>query len=306
MTDTIITFTTEEADAGLRVDQFLAAHHDGHSRSFFQTLCKDGSVEINGKKVKASRLLKADEVIKAKLPLPEEPDIEAQPIPLSILYEDDDVLIVDKPKGMVVHPAPGHSKDTLVNAVMHHCKDSLSGINGVLRPGIVHRIDKDTSGSLIICKNDHAHRAIAALLKTHSITRVYRGIVTGHLPDDKGVIEGNIGRDPKERKKMAVLKDKGKPAVTMYRVLERLNGYDLAEFTLKTGRTHQIRVHMSYIHHPLLGDTVYGPKKQPFPLEGQTLHAYKIGFIHPTTGEYMEFTAPVPDYFEDLLNKLRR
>ena len=232
--------------------------------------------------------------------------VPAEDIPLDILYEDADVLIVNKPKGMVVHPAPGNMTGTLVNAVLAHCREDLSGINGVLRPGIVHRIDKNTTGALIVCKNDNAHRSIAAQLRVHSSNRVYRGIVHGAITEDNFTIEGNIGRDPKERKRMAVVRTGGKPAVTHVKVLERLNGYTYCEFRLETGRTHQIRVHMASKGHPLLGDDLYGPRKCPFPLEGQTLHALMIGFVHPSSGEYMEFSAPLPEYFSKLLDKLRK
>ena len=226
-------------------------------------------------------------------------------IPLDILYEDSDLIIVNKPKGMVVHPAAGHYSGTLVNALMYHCGEQLSGINGVMRPGIVHRIDRDTTGSIIVCKNDAAHRSIAALLKEHSITRRYRAICLGTFSEEEGVIDKPIGRHPTERKKMAINFKNGKNAVTHYKVLERFKDYSYIECRLETGRTHQIRVHMSSIGHPLLGDEVYSSKKWPYHLEGQTLHAQIIGFIHPTTGEYMEFEAPLPPYFEELLKKLR-
>lgn len=230
--------------------------------------------------------------------------IKAKDIPLDILYEDNDVIIVNKPKGMVVHPANGHTNDTLVNALLYHCGDSLSGINGEKRPGIVHRIDRDTTGALIVCKNDKAHNFIAEQIKAHSVTRKYVGIVIGNVPDDEGVVNAPIGRSRNERKKMAVVPD-GREAITHYKVLERFGDYTYMEFRLETGRTHQIRVHMAYIKHPILGDTVYGPKKCPFTLEGQTLHAETIGFVHPMTHEYMEFHAPLPEYFEKLLKTLR-
>ena len=233
-------------------------------------------------------------------------DIKPEAIPLDILYEDDYLLVVNKPKGMVVHPAAGHTEGTLVNAVMAHCGDRLSGINGVLRPGIVHRIDKDTTGALLICKEDSVHRDLAEQLKEHSIKRRYRAIVAGNLKDDEGTVEGPIGRHPTDRKKMAINSKNGKPAVTHYKVLERFGQYTYIECRLETGRTHQIRVHMTSIGHPLLGDTVYGSSKNPFHLQGQTLHAMVLGFVHPVTGEYMEFTAPLPDYFLKLLEKLRK
>ena len=235
-----------------------------------------------------------------------EAEITAQEMPLDILYEDEDVILINKPKGMVVHPAAGHYEGTLVNGLMHHCREQLSGINGVMRPGIVHRIDMDTTGVLIVCKNDLAHNSIAEQLKVHSITRKYYAVVFGSLKDDEGTIRAPIGRHPNDRKKMSINSKNGKDAVTHYKVLERFHGYTLVECRLETGRTHQIRVHMASIGHPLLGDQVYGPAKQPFRLQGQTLHAGVLGFLHPRTGEYMEFSAPLPKYFEELLEKLRR
>ena len=230
---------------------------------------------------------------------------EAENIPIDILYEDEDILIVNKPKQMVVHPAPGHPNGTLVNAVLYHCGDSLSGINGVLRPGIVHRIDQDTTGSLIICKNDNAHLKVAEQIAEHYLTRRYLGIVHGRLPKDEGVIDAPIGRNPKDRKMMAINRINGKEAITHYKVLQRFKDYTYCEFRLETGRTHQIRVHMASIGHPILGDPLYGPKKCPIKgLVGQTLHAWKIGFIHPRSGEYVEFEAPVPEYMSNLLKKL--
>lgn len=241
------------------------------------------------------------------LPKPEELNVEPENIPLDILYEDDDLLVVNKPKGMVVHPAAGHSSGTLVNAVLYHCRGNLSGINGVLRPGIVHRIDMDTTGALVICKSDFAHQSLAEQLSVHSITRKYRAIVHGNLKEDEGTVRGAIGRHPTDRKKMAINERNGKPAVTHYRVLERFGNYTYIECQLETGRTHQIRVHMASIGHPLLGDAVYGPKKCPVKnLQGQTLHAMVLGFIHPRTGAYMEFEAPLPEYFSNLLLQFRK
>lgn len=288
-----------ENQAGERIDRFLADSQD-LTRSFLQKILKEGEVIVNGKSVKANYKLRKGDRIEFEIPEAVEPDIVAEDIPLSILYEDADVLVVDKPKGMVVHPAAGHYSRTLVNAVMYHCKGELSGINGVLRPGIVHRIDRDTTGSIIICKNDMAHNEIARQLKEHSINRRYRAIVTGVLKDEEGTIEGAIGRDKKDRKKMAITAD-GKPAVTHYRVLQRFKHYTYVECVLETGRTHQIRVHMASIGHPLLGDEVYGRKSDKYKCEGQCLHAMTLGFHHPRTGEYIEVNAPLPPYFEHLL-----
>ncbi len=288
-----------ENQAGERIDRFLADSQD-LTRSFLQKILKEGEVIVNGKSVKANYKLRKGDRIEFEIPEAVEPDIVAEDIPLSILYEDADVLVVDKPKGMVVHPAAGHYSRTLVNAVMYHCKGELSGINGVLRPGIVHRIDRDTTGSIIICKNDMAHNEIARQLKEHSINRRYRAIVTGVLKDEEGTIEGAIGRDKKDRKKMAITAD-GKPAITHYRVLQRFKHYTYVECVLETGRTHQIRVHMASIGHPLLGDEVYGRRSDKYKCEGQCLHAMTLGFHHPRTGEYIEVNAPLPPYFEHLL-----
>ena len=302
---TAYTLTTELCDEGLRLDRFLSEELEEHSRSFLQKLIREGLVHVDGKPVKANYRLSAGQQVSVQVREPEEVNIEPQEMPLDILYEDGDVCIVNKPKGMVVHPAAGHYRDTLVNGIMYHCQDSLSGINGSLRPGIVHRIDKDTTGALIICKNDKAHSCIAEQLKEHSITRRYRAIIIGNLSEDEGTVDAPIGRHPTQRKKMAVNRNNGKRAVTHYRVLARFRGYTYIECRLETGRTHQIRVHMASIGHPLLGDTVYGPAKQAYPsLEGQTLHAMVIGFVHPTTGAYMEFVAPLPAYFAELLQKL--
>ena len=290
---------------GERIDKALSVLVDSVSRSFVQKLIREGAVFVGEKPVKANYRLRIDDVVSFELPENEEPDILPEDIPLSILYEDEDILVVDKPKGMVVHPAAGHYSGTLVNAVMYHCGNSLSGINGVMRPGIVHRIDRDTTGSLVICKNDMAHRALAEQFKVHSITRKYRAICMGVLKEDEGTIHKPLARDPKDRKRMAVtMKGNGKDAVTHYRVLERFRNHTYIECELETGRTHQIRVHMASIGHPLLGDEVYGSGKNAYHLEGQTLHAWKLGFLHPRTQEYVEFDAPLPEYFQKLLQIL--
>ena len=290
---------------GERIDKCISNYLESLSRSYIQKIIKDGKAYVNDAVVKANYKVKVDDKVQFKIPDCEEPDIPPQDIPLDILYEDKDILIVNKHKDLAVHPAPGHYEGTLVNAIMFHCKDELSGINGVLRPGIVHRIDKDTTGSIIICKNDEAHRKIAQQLKEHSITRKYRAIVYGRIMEEEGTVNAPIGRHPTDRKKMAINEKNGKPAVTHYKVLERFDKYTYIECQLETGRTHQIRVHMTSIGHPLLGDEVYGNAKCPFKLEGQTLHAMTIGFIHPTTGEYVEYEAPLPEYFEHLLQILR-
>ena len=286
-----------------RIDKFLSAQLPEQSRSYLQKIIKEGSVLVNGSSVKASYRMDDQDEVTIDLPELKEPEIEAENIPLDILYEDDDLLMVNKPKGMVVHPSAGHTTGTLVNAVMYHCKEDLSGINGVMRPGIVHRIDKDTTGVLVICKNDKAHNFVAEQLKEHSITRKYRAIVNGVIKEDEGTVNAPIGRHPTERKKMAINEKNGKRAVTHYRVLERFANHTYIECQLETGRTHQIRVHMASLHHPLLGDTVYGSQKNPYHLEGQTLHAMVLGLIHPSTGSYLEVTAPLPEYFQKLLKR---
>ena len=286
-----------------RIDKFLSAQLPEQSRSYLQKIIKEGSVLVNGSPVKASYRMDDQDEVTIDLPELKEPEIEAENIPLDILYEDDDLLMVNKPKGMVVHPSAGHTTGTLVNAVMYHCKEDLSGINGVMRPGIVHRIDKDTTGVLVICKNDKAHNFVAEQLKEHSITRKYRAIVNGVIKEDEGMVNAPIGRHPTERKKMAINEKNGKHAVTHYRVLERFANHTYIECQLETGRTHQIRVHMASLHHPLLGDTVYGSQKNPYHLKGQTLHAMVLGLIHPSTGSYLEVTAPLPEYFQKLLKR---
>ena len=296
-----------ETETNERIDKFLSVQMEELSRSYVQKLIKDGHVKVDGKVVKANYKLSYDEWIQVTIPDLKAPDIVPENIPLDILYEDDDILIVNKPKGMVVHPAAGHYSGTLVNALMYYCGDYLSGINGVMRPGIVHRIDMDTTGSLLVCKNDFAHQNLAEQLKVHSIKRVYHAIVHGNIKEDSGTINEPIGRHPTERKKMCVNHQNGREAVTHYEVLERFGNYTYIACRLETGRTHQIRVHMASIHHPLLGDRVYGPQKCPFPeLQGQTLHAKILGITHPRTGEYLEIDAPLPEYFEKLLQKLRR
>lgn len=304
MNEVVFEITPELEDE--RIDKCICLYMDSLSRSYIQKIIKDGSVTVNDSVVKSNYRVKVEDIVHFIIPPQTEPDIPPQDIPLDILYEDDDILIINKPKDMVVHPAPGHYEGTVVNAVIFHCKDSLSGINGVMRPGIVHRIDKDTTGSLIICKNDEAHNDIARQLKEHSITRKYRAIVYGRISQEEGTVNAPIGRHPTDRKKMAVNEKNGKHAVTHYKVLERFDKYTYIECQLETGRTHQIRVHMASIGHPLLGDTVYCNVKPPYKLSGQTLHAMTIGFIHPRTHEYMEFDAPLPQYFLDLLNKLRQ
>lgn len=300
-----IVLNVQAEEEQTRIDKYLSKQLETLSRSYLQKLLKEGQVLVNGSPVKPNYKVIQEDEIRISVPKDQEPAIEPEDLPLEILYEDQDLLVVNKPKDMVVHPAAGHYSHTLVNALMFHCKDQLSGINGVLRPGIVHRIDKDTTGALVVCKNDMAHQSLAAQLAVHSITRRYRAIVHGVLKEDQGTIEGSIGRHPTERKKMAVHVRNGKPAVTHYQVLKRLKGYTYVECRLETGRTHQIRVHMASIGHPLLGDELYGPKKCPLKnLHGQTLHAMILGFQHPRTGEYMEFTAPLPLYFQELLRKL--
>ena len=293
---------TDEDDL-IRIDKFISEAGFELTRSRIQGLISDGNITVNDKVVKANYKVRENDHIKILIPDAVPVDIPAEDIPLDIVYEDDHILIVNKGKGMVVHPAPGHYTGTLVNALMHHCKDNLSGINGELRPGIVHRIDMDTTGLLVICKNDKAHNFIAKQLKEHSITRKYQAIVYNAFKDEEGTIEGNIGRHPNDRKKMTITPN-GKEAITHYKVLKNLGKFTLVECQLETGRTHQIRVHMSSINHPLLGDEIYGPKTCPYNLQGQVLHAKTLGFIHPETKEYMEFDSDLPEYFNKLIDIL--
>lgn len=298
-----------EAADGERIDKYLADILSTYSRSQLQKLIKDEkvlTVDLNGatKPVKANYRLSFGEMIQITIPEPEELNIAAENIPLDILYEDEDVIVVNKPKGMVVHPAPGHYTGTLVNALLYHCKDQLSGINGVMRPGIVHRIDMDTTGALVVCKNDMAHQGLSDQLKVHSITRHYEAICHGAFKETEGTVNAPLGRSPQDRKKMAIVPG-GREAITHYQVLEGFDKFSYIRCTLETGRTHQIRVHMASLNHPLLGDEIYSPYKSPYKLTGQTLHARILGFNHPRTGEYMEFEAPLPDYFKDCLIKIK-
>ncbi len=300
----VFRFTITEELEEERIDKCISSLMEGLSRSYIQKLIKDGNLTVNGHAVKGSYKVACDDELAFTVPESIEPEIEAQKMDLDILYEDKDVIVINKPKGMVVHPAAGHYSGTLVNGLMYHCGNELSGINGVMRPGIVHRIDMNTTGSVIVCKNDKSHNIIAEQLKEHSINRRYHAVCHGVLKDDEGTISAPIGRHPVDRKKMAVNDKNGKHAVTHYKVLKRFKEYTYVECRLETGRTHQIRVHMASIGHPLLGDDVYSNRKSPFKLQGQTLHAKTLGFIHPDSGEYVEVDAPLPDYFQKLLDKL--
>ena len=289
---------------GVRLDQFVADNIPDITRTFAVSLIENGNVSVNGEtKKKNYKIVFCDSVI-VNLPDSVEPEIIPEDIPLDIVYEDEWLLVVNKPKGMVVHPAPGNYEHTLVNALMHHCKGNLSGINGVMRPGIIHRIDKDTSGLLIVAKNDAAHKHLSEQIKEHTFTREYQAVIIGGMKEDKGTVNKPIGRHPIKRKQMAVTYKNSKPAVTHYEVIKRYNGYTHLRLRLETGRTHQIRVHMSSLGHSIVGDEVYGSSKNIFGLQGQTLHAGKIGFLHPKNNEYMEFESDLPDYFTELLNKL--
>lgn len=299
----IVLKITEENN-GERIDKYLSTVIEGKTRSFIQGLIADKAVTVNGKIIKSNYKLKSNDEIVIILPEPIELDVKAENIDLNIVYEDSDVIVINKPKNMVVHPAPGNYTGTLVNGLLYHCKD-LSGINGVIRPGIVHRIDKDTTGILVIAKNDEAHNSLAKQFKDHSIKREYYALVEGRFSKESGTIDKPLGRNKKDRLKMDIVED-GRRAVTHYEVLEQYDkGVSLIKCTLETGRTHQIRVHMASIGHPLVGDQTYGYKKQKFKIEGQALHAKTLGFIHPTTGEYIEFTSDFPEYFEELIKKLR-
>ena len=295
----------EPEEAGERLDKYLSLALSEYSRSYLAQQITAGNVSVSGKTVKSSYRIREGEHILLCMPEPGPLSVLPENLPLSILYEDDDLLVINKPQGMVVHPAAGHTSGTLVNAILYHCRDSLSGINGILRPGIVHRIDKDTSGLLVICKNDQTHRGLAEQFAVHSITRVYTAICYGSLRES-GTVDAPLGRDPGDRKRIAILPG-GRHAVTHYEPVEQLDkDFTLIRCKLETGRTHQIRVHMTSINHPLLGDPVYGPKKCPFHLEGQLLHAGKLGFVHPGTGKYVEFESPLPEHFQKILAILRK
>lgn len=304
-----IILRVEPRESGKRIDSVIAARLEGHSRSFVAQLIEDGYVLLSGRAVAKNYKVKENDIIEVNIPETRSSELKAEEIPLNIVFEDNDLLVVNKPKGMVVHPAAGNYDGTLVNALLHYCRGSLSGINGVSRPGIVHRIDKDTSGLLLVAKNDIAHAGLAAQLKNHSITRIYEAVVHGALKEDSGTVDAPIGRHPVERKKMYVVRAsdryKSRNAVTHWEVVARYNGFTHVRLRLETGRTHQIRVHMSHIGHPVAGDTVYGPKKQVKELQGQCLHAKVIGFVHPVTGEYMEFDSSLPEYFGNFLEKLK-
>lgn len=301
MSSRIIIKNIEPEYNGQRIDKFLSETLPEYSRSFIQKVVKDGGVLVDEKCVKSNYKLSAGQILKLNVPELVEPDIVPEDIPLDILYEDDDIIVVNKPKGMVVHPAAGHYTGTLVNALMYHCRDNLSGINGVTRPGIVHRIDMNTTGVLVACKNDAAHVFLSEQLAVHSITRKYNAIVHNSFKENSGTVDAPIGRHHIDRKKMAIDYKNGRNAVTHYSVISNYGKYAYIECQLETGRTHQIRVHMSSIGHPLLGDDVYGSGKSPYRLEGQTLHARVLGFVHPSTGKYMEFEAPLPDYFKEII-----
>ncbi len=300
------TFIAEEDDRDLRLDVFLNNEIEDLSRSMLQKLISEGNVTVNEKTVNKNYKLKMKDFVSVNIPKAKALEVLPLNIPLDILFEDDEIIVVNKPQNMVVHPAAGHLDDTLVNALLFHCGNNLSGINGVMRPGIVHRIDKDTSGVLVVAKTDNAHKSLTLQLAEHSMTRIYNAVVYNNFKEDFGVIDKPIGRNSADRKKMAVTEKNSKHAVTHYRVLKRMGGFNLLELRLETGRTHQIRVHMAYVGHPLLGDIVYGPKKQLFNLQGQMLHARILGFVHPTKNKYMEFESPLPEYFKKIIEKLEK
>lgn len=297
-------WTADSTDQNERIDKYITLQNEDWSRSQVQAWIKEGRVTVNGEPVKNNYKLQEDDEITLRVPPPKEMAIKPESMPLDIVYEDGDVVVVNKPRGLVVHPAPGHYSGTLVNGLLAHCKD-LSGINGVLRPGIVHRIDKDTSGLLMVAKNDKAHMGLAEQLKEHTVNRKYVAIVHGVIPHEMGTIDAPIGRDPKNRQQMAVVFENSKPAVTHFIVLERYKEHTLVELKLETGRTHQIRVHMKYIGYPLAGDPKYGPKNT-LELDGQALHAGTLGFIHPRTGEHLEFEAPMPKDLADIIHFLKQ
>lgn len=303
MQSKVIELTAEVSDK--RIDAWLSGKVGDYSRTYIQKLVEDGSVTVNSGTVRTNYKLKEGDLVRIAIPAPEKLDVCAEDIKLDILYEDNDIVVVNKPRGMVVHPAAGNYTGTLVNALMEHCKGSLSDINGIIRPGIVHRIDKDTSGVLVVAKNNSAHEKLSEKLKDHDIQRIYIAVVEGIIREDSGKIDASVGRHPVERKRMSVSTKNGRRAVTHFKVLERFSDATLVECRLETGRTHQIRVHMSFIGHPLIGDTVYGRKKQAPGIKGQALHARLLGFVHPATEEFMEFTAEPPEDFKQLVERLR-
>jgi len=299
--------TVDDESDRIRLDKVLSFSLPEISRSYIQKLIERGFVRVNGQVcLSKKQAAAAGDELEIRVPEAQEPDVAPENITLNIVYEDEDLLVVDKQKGMVVHPGAGNLSGTLVNAVLFHCRESLSSINGVLRPGIVHRIDKDTTGLLVIAKNDMSHRALAEQFAEHSIIRAYKAIVYDNFSDDSGTVDAPIGRDPRNRLRQAVTESGSRRAVTNFRVAERFGRYTLIEARLETGRTHQIRVHMAYIGHPVLGDYIYGPRNNPFGIEGQILHAYLLGFVHPATGNYIEFESPLPDEFKKVLEKLRK
>lgn len=303
MSENII-LNAEKSDTGQRIDKYISGNTENLTRSAIQNLIEKSKITVNGKSVSKNYKLRDGDNIEIEIPEPENLDVKPENIPLDIVYEDNDLLVVNKPKGMVVHPAHGNYNGTLVNALLYHCKDSLSGINGVIRPGIVHRIDKNTSGLLIVAKNDISHVKLSEQIKAHSFTREYEAIACGYFKDKSGTVDAPIGRHHTDRKKMCVTYENSKNAVTHYEVIKQYGGYAHLRLRLETGRTHQIRVHLSYINHPVLGDDVYGKSYKG--IDGQCLHAKKIGFIHPTTGEYMEFTSELPDYFQKILRTIEK